>query len=158
CTRAILLKPDALALRYRGWSYLALGSPRLARPDFDAALRLDREDADALCGRGLAAVQLIRPGAEPGAVAREGRAAAADADEALRLADNPTLPLLLGCARVHARAAGVLGAAGDPAVDGRRASDYQERALGLLRDALELVPQAERADFWRASIRGDPAL
>jgi tetratricopeptide (TPR) repeat protein/tRNA A-37 threonylcarbamoyl transferase component Bud32 len=158
CTRAILLKPDALALRYRGWSYLALGSPRLARPDFDAALRLDRKDADAFCGRGLAAVQLIRPGADPEAVAREVRVATGDADEALRLASNPTLPLLLSCARVHARAAGVLGAAGDPAVDGRRASDYQERALGLLRDALELVPQAERADFWRASIRGDPAL
>ena len=158
CTRAIQMKPHAQALRYRGWSYLALEAPRLALPDFEAALRLEKKNANALCGRGLAAVQLIQPRAKPAVVAKEVRAAATDADEALRLTGERTVHLLMNCARVHARAAGVLEAAGDPAADGRKAIAYQERALRLLRDALEQVPAADRAAFWRASIRPDPAL
>ena len=171
CERSLALhcpdrKLDASTLSLRGWAYLALESPALALPDFVEAVRLGRKNAESLCGRGLARVQLVRPrGATAEAVAREVRTATADADEALRLVQQqgsatPEMRrrLLLNGARVHARAMGVLAAGGDRPVDGRLASRCEARALRLLDDTLTLVPEMERAAYWRTYVHGDPAF
>jgi hypothetical protein len=63
----------------------------------------------------------------------------------------------MACARVHARAAGMLEAASGRAADNARADAYLQRALGLLRQALGLVPEKERPAFWRG-LMADPAL
>src|SRR5262249_12366782 len=70
-----VLRKDADVLSYRGWTYLRLDAARLARADFEAALRRDKRHANAWCGLGLARVRL-------GQVA----AGVADAEKALRYA------------------------------------------------------------------------
>jgi serine/threonine protein kinase/predicted Zn-dependent protease len=146
-TRSLLLKPDAKTLNYRGWAYLALESPRLALPDFEGVLHTEPKNTDALCGRGLARVQL-------GHAAE----ATADAEAALRQAPRPDRRLVQSCARIYARAVGVSEATGDRPADGGRAFRWQERALQLLREALKFVPEAEWVDFWRTNVNGDPAF
>jgi hypothetical protein len=59
----------------------------------------------------------------------------------------------MACAGIYARAAGVLEAAHDS-----EAGRYLVRALGLLREAVRLVPEKERAAFWRDGVLTDPAL
>ena len=51
---ALVLKQDADILSNRGWAYLMQEALRPALDDFDAALRLNPNDADALAGRGTA--------------------------------------------------------------------------------------------------------
>jgi tetratricopeptide (TPR) repeat protein len=146
-SRSLFLKSDVKTLSYRGWAYLALESPRLALPDFDAALQGESKNRDALCGRGLARVQL-------------GHAAEAllDAEAALRQAPNPDRRLVQSCARIYARAVGVFEATGERTAEGGRAYRCQERALQLVRETLQLVPQVERAAFWHSQVSGDPAF
>src|SRR5262249_39289029 len=104
-TQALLLRRDADVLSNRGWAYLMQDGLRPALDDFDAALKLNPKDADALAGRGTALV--IR-----GRVADVAEATAA-AEKSLR--PRPlTVPRLMACAGIYARAAGVLGAANDP--------------------------------------------
>src|SRR5262249_30540711 len=61
--QALALKQDAMTLRSRGWVYLKLDATVLAQRDFEAALRLNKADAEARCGRGLARAHLGQPGA-----------------------------------------------------------------------------------------------
>jgi eukaryotic-like serine/threonine-protein kinase len=56
--RALWLRKDAAVFSYRGLAYLRLGAARPALADFEAALRRDRDHADALCGRGHARMAL----------------------------------------------------------------------------------------------------
>ena len=63
-------------LNHRGWAYHFADAPGLALDDFEASLKLDKDQSDALAGRGLARVRL-----------GEWRPAVADAEAALRLAD-----------------------------------------------------------------------
>jgi tetratricopeptide (TPR) repeat protein len=127
-TQALLLTRAAPTLSDRGWAYLKLESPRPALLDFDEALLRDPAHTDALAGRGLA-------------LALQGRAAEAAASVDAALEHGPrTLPLLLTCARIYARAAAA------------------ERALVALDTALGLVPDAERPGFWRNIVERDPAF
>ena len=49
-TWALKLEPDARGHALRGWLYLVAQSPHLALEDFNKALRLDRQCAEALNG------------------------------------------------------------------------------------------------------------
>jgi tetratricopeptide (TPR) repeat protein len=147
--QSIDLNAEADTLTLRGWEYLRLGSPALALPDFKAAVVQAPASAEARCGRGVARVQLIRrPKKNPEAtVSKEVREATADADEAERLArrqrslsGDALRVLLLNCARVHARALGVLETVGLRPATNAVAAHYQQRALELLDQCMALAP------------------
>ncbi len=67
---------------------------------------------------------------------------------------------MYNAARVYALAAAVV--AGDVRKKGPEAATlvarYQDRATGLLRDALKRMPDEDRALFWRGIVPADPAL
>jgi tetratricopeptide (TPR) repeat protein len=143
-SNALDLKEDAKTLSDRGWAYLMQDAVRPALDDFDAALKHDPNDADALAGRGTAL--MIR-----GRVADVAEAVAA-AEKSLR--PRPwTVPRLMACAGIYARAGGVLEAANDP-----QAGGCLRRAVALLREAMALVPKKEQAATWRDGVLTDPAL
>jgi hypothetical protein len=91
---------------------------------------------------------------------REFAAAVDDADEALRRGE-PTPRTIYTAARTYALA---LQLAADSAnVRDRlptspRRVNYENRALGLIRQALEKTPAAERARFWRDVVAADDVL
>jgi tetratricopeptide (TPR) repeat protein len=146
-SRALTLKADAQTLSFRGWAYLKLDAARPALADFEAALKLDPAETDALCGRGRARAHL-------GQV----RAAVEDAEAVLR-AGRPTDQLLLQAACIYGRAVGDLEAqAGNRPGAAGTSYRYQERSVELLRAALEQVPAAQRPDFWRANVYHEPDL
>jgi tetratricopeptide (TPR) repeat protein len=147
-TCALELEPANVAARTgRGWAYVVLEAPAQALRDFEEAVRLDPENGDAHNGRGYARARVGRH-----------REAVADAEEALRL--GPRRPrTLYNAARTFAQAA--LKAEADPAEGprGREArARYQDRALGLLRQALELLPAGQRAAFWENNVARDAGL
>ncbi len=139
--RSLALQQDANTLAYRGWAYLKLDAPRLAVADFDTALQLDRAQADALCGRGLARVRL-------------GQLAPAVADAEACLRDGPSAALLhFDAACIYALSVGELEKRGGaPLGPGSLAARYQERAVDLLREALAQVPEGRRREFWQANV------
>jgi tetratricopeptide (TPR) repeat protein len=147
--RALEIRPDdGRVLALRGWAYLNADSPRLALGDFEAAIRLDPAAGDAYNGRGTAHA---RRG--------EHRAAVADARMALQLGKaDPRITY--NAARIYALAAPV--AASEPGQNLRAArllsSQYQDRAVQLVREALEQEAPENRAAFWRDTIQQDPAL
>jgi eukaryotic-like serine/threonine-protein kinase len=148
-TNAMALRPDrAELLSRRGWLYIIADSPRLALHDFQAAIQLDPAIADAYNGRGFARLRL-----------GEHRDAVADADKALGIGEPASL-LLYNSARVYALAAVV--AAADVRKKGPETvalvTRYQDRATGLLREALKRMPDDQRAVFWRDVVPADPAL
>jgi tetratricopeptide (TPR) repeat protein len=143
--RALALRPDAATLTSRGWAYLRLDAPKLALPDFEAALRADAGSAEALCGRGRCRVLLGKT--EDGV---------ADAEAALARARQPTARLLYNAAAVHAQATLALENATGSA--GTAQIRSQERAVELLRRALEKIPERQRADFWRENVQKDKAF
>jgi tetratricopeptide (TPR) repeat protein len=55
---ALTLRRDAPLLAARGWAYLCDGVPKAALRDFDAALALDPQNGEVLCGRAAARMQL----------------------------------------------------------------------------------------------------
>jgi tetratricopeptide (TPR) repeat protein len=146
-TRALEVAPDAATHAARGWCCLVADAPRLALEDFEAALRLAPDLADACAGRGFARAVLGSP-----------RAAVADAEEALRR--GPRSPrLYYNVARVFARAAA--GPDGDLPRDG--SADFQRqrwlgRAVANLTQALDHQSPAEAARFWHNVIDTDPVL
>jgi tetratricopeptide (TPR) repeat protein len=140
-SEALALERRADTLCNRGRVYLAVPAAPLALADFEAALRLAPGDGEALCGRALARVLL-------GQV----REALADVEAALKQA-RPTPTLLFDAACVYARAA-----QHDESVNPRDVPRYQERAVALLRAALEALPPADRAAFWRRRVQAEPAL
>ena len=148
-TRALGLEPDPPTLAARGWTYLlAFEAATLALPDFEAAIRLDPRNGDAHNGRGLARVRL---GQDP-------RDAVSDAETALRLGpQEPRAPY--NAARIYAQAVSRFDAKAIPpdlplAWRGR----YQDRAVQLLRQAIDLTPVAQRGTFWQTTIAPDAAL
>jgi tetratricopeptide (TPR) repeat protein len=146
--QALALEPDSATFAYRGWVYLARQAPQPALDDFDAALRLDPDNGDARGGRGAALVHLGRLGE-----------AVADAEKAVR--SGPATPRTLwNAARVYAQAVGRLDAGAGPA--GRTSLElrarYQDRAVQLLRQALDATPAAQRGPFWRDNVHNDDAL
>jgi tetratricopeptide (TPR) repeat protein/tRNA A-37 threonylcarbamoyl transferase component Bud32 len=135
-------------LSSRGLAYVLSEAPRLALHDFDAALRLDPANGEAQSGRGQALVLL-----------GDYRAAIAAAEESLRL-DAPTARRAYNVARVYARAAilaaGEVSARGPVAVT--QVDRYQERAVALVKLALERTPAERRAALWQSDVAADPAL
>jgi tetratricopeptide (TPR) repeat protein len=164
-TLALQLEPDAPTHAARGWVYLVSEAHDLALADFDAAIRLDPELADAYNGRGFARVKLLAS-AKAAAEAREKlRRAVADAETALRkgLAE-PQPPddvsrLYYNAVRIFAQAAGWLDAEARRSLAAREpGASYQARAVELLRQAVEAYPAPRRADFWRYFVHEDAAL
>jgi len=148
-SRALDVAPGSARLRVRrGWTYLVSGVPRLARQDFEEALRLDARDGDAHVGRGYALVQLGR--------AQQG---IADVEKGLRLGPEDSR-LLWNAAQAYAQAVDKVGA--EPGPWGRAEREarftYQERAVELLGKALLLKPAQERSSFWRDYIQDNAAL
>lgn len=128
-------------LALRGWAQLSgLQLPKLARPDFEEAIRLDGSNADAYAGRGEAQLRL-----------RELRGALADAGHAADLGKgDPTV--LYRVARIFAQAAHLKR---DLKLEYEQ---YWNRAAGLLGDALRLLrTEGKRAAFWRETVRPDSA-
>ncbi len=148
-TNAMALRPDRAALlSRRGWLYIVSDAPKLALHDFEAAIQLDPSIADAYNGRGFARLRL-----------GEHRDAVADAEKALGIGE-PTSHLFYNAARVYALAAVV--AAAEVRKKGQETvtlvARYQDRATGLLREALKRMPEDQRASFWRDVVPADPAL
>jgi tetratricopeptide (TPR) repeat protein len=146
---ALALSPEKVPLLVRrGWLYSIADAHRLAFHDFDEALRLDPSHADAHAGRGLSRLRL-----------GDHRAAVADAEEALRLG-HATARLFYNAGRVYALAAVV--AAAEVRKHGQETvqlvARYQDRAVGLLSQALKRMPGDQRATFWREVVQSDPAL
>jgi tetratricopeptide (TPR) repeat protein len=135
-TRSLDVEADAATRRYRGWLYLVWGAPRLALADFQEALRLGDRDGDAYNGRGSARVKLGHYGA-----------AVRDGEEALRRGPR-SVRLLHNTAAIYAQASAA----------GVRQSQYQQKALDLLAEALAELPAKERLRYWRERIGKDADL
>jgi serine/threonine protein kinase/tetratricopeptide (TPR) repeat protein len=129
-TRALELQPTSTVQTYRGWAHLVCDAPKLALVDFQIAIRLDASNADAYSGRGLI-------------LASQGkhREAIRDAEEACRRGP-PTPRLLYNAARIHALCG----------------NDSHQRAIELIRQALDSLPSHQRAGFWSSYIQKDTAL
>ena len=158
-TRALGLRADldpptrARLLNRRGWAYHFADAPRLALDDFEASLKLMKDQSDALGGRGLARIRL-----------GDWAPAVADADAAVHLVKTQSpgegdrdarVQAYLNAARIYAQA--VEFAALEVSRQGERAVSlyrtYRAHALDLLQQALSEVPAAERAQ-----LLADPAL
>ncbi|MFI5455364.1 MAG: tetratricopeptide repeat protein [Isosphaerales bacterium] len=150
-TRALALDPNSPATRARrGWGYLNDAS-ELALRDFEEAIKLDPKNGDLHNGRGLARVLL---GDDKGAVA--------DVEEALRLGIpgnelRARLALYYNAACVYAQAAAKASFTVESPERQALARRYQDRAVALLRQALDLLPSPVRPPFIKQAA-GDPAL
>jgi tetratricopeptide (TPR) repeat protein len=146
-SRSLALAWDVDGLIQRGWVYLQLESPRLAFADFDAAVNLQPRNASALCGRGHARVLL-------------GQAieAVADGEESLRLKGGQEQEFLVAC--LCMRASRYLSTA--KTRPERRhallATRYEDRAAQLVCQALERMPENERAATWRRFAQPEPTF
>ena len=150
-TRALALDPkSAMTRARRGWAYLGESS-KLALHDFDEAIKLDPRDSDLFNGRGYARALL-----------GDFRGAVADAEEALRL-DNPHLELrariglFYNAACIYSQAAGRAAFNAEPRERQELARKYQDRAVALIRQSLDLLPAAARKPFFQQAA-ADPAL
>jgi tetratricopeptide (TPR) repeat protein len=130
-TKALELQPTSAVQAYRGWAHAICDAPKLALRDFQIAIDLDPKNGDAYNGRGFV-------------LAGQGqyREAVRNAEAALR--HGPPSPrLVYNAARIYAQCPG-------------GANDL--RAIELIREALGLLPAAERAGFWAKYIEEDGAL
>jgi tetratricopeptide (TPR) repeat protein len=143
--------------RQRGWAHYFADAPRLALADFEESLRLEPNRGDAYGGRGLARIRL-----------GQWRPAVSDAEAGLRHArasgtsttaeegQDLQVQALYNAARIYAQA--VEFAAQEVGREGQRAVTlyrrYRTRAIDLLDEALERVPDRKR----REEILSDPAL
>jgi tetratricopeptide (TPR) repeat protein len=135
-------------LTSRGKAYLVTDSLRPALRDFDEALRLDPSSGEAQSGRGLALALL-----------GDHRGATAVAEQSLR--DDPVpAERYYHAARIYAQAA--VAAANEVTRNGPVAvtlvDRYQDRAVLLVKRALEATPPGRRASFWQDLVAADPAL
>jgi eukaryotic-like serine/threonine-protein kinase len=144
-SQALELRPDAGLYAYRGWAYILSEAWQPALADFEEALRREPANGDAALGRGYALVML--------GSYRDGVKAAQN------LPGEPATPEMqvnLGCLFAQASAK-VQGDATEPDRPAR-AAEYQKRAVGALRRAMELVPPAKRAGYWQDKVLTDKAL
>ncbi len=148
-TLALTARPgDSTLHSRRGWAYLVTGANEPARRDFEDAIRLDPACGDAYGGRGsiLAAMGQYRE-------------AALDAEESLRHGDAEA-HIVYTAARTMAQVAE--SAAKEPRHRGKpdlyAIRAFQDRAVGLLRRAIEQTPGEKRTAFWRNVVQPDPAF
>jgi tetratricopeptide (TPR) repeat protein len=146
-TEALAHGLDADTLFRRGSSYLVLNSPQKALADFERALQASPNLPDGLRGRAEARLRL-------GQVAE----AAEDAEAALRGMQRGTESCLWG-ARFYARAFQSLRERprGKPASAGLAAL-FPDRAIDLLREALEGLPRENRKELWEKSVESSADL
>jgi tetratricopeptide (TPR) repeat protein len=132
-TRTRELQPDWAIRNHRGWAYFFAGAHKLALNDFETALQRKPPSVDPVIGRGLARVEL-------GQVSE----AVEDARAALKgPCDDPTMLFNIAC--IFGRAA----SRDDPA------SQYPRQSVAVLRQALSLLPAAERLKFWEQVLKDD---
>jgi hypothetical protein len=90
---------------------------------------------------------------------RLGQVAAALQDAETLVRPGQTATLLLQAACIYSRAVGQLEAgAGGRSVSAGAVYQYQERAVELVRAALERIPAGERPRFWRINVEREPDL
>ncbi len=147
-TQALSLHPgQPTLLARRGELYLIENSPHMAVHDFEEAVKLDPNHADARAGLGTARVRL-----------GQYREAISDAETATRLAPTDHR-ILYKAARIYALAA--VAATSEVRARGRDAvavvERYQARALALVQAAQKQTPPADRSTF-ETVLRTDPAL
>ena len=135
-------------LRNRGWSNVANEANRPAIRDFDEAIHLAPTDAEAYLGGGLARARLGKY-----------RDAESDAEKAFKVGDGSAM-FTFRVARVYCQAA---VAVSEEARNKRPKADrplqrYQDRAVALIRQAVERTPVEQRAAFFRETILKDPAV
>jgi serine/threonine protein kinase len=150
--RSLGLRPDQLhVLIDVGWARLFYGfpqtSPNLALEDFNKAIFLDKDNADAHSGRGnaLAALKIYDQ---------------AVADAAIALERDPDSPRNQHCcARIYAMAGDPVNARDRKAKPGPAwPIDYHRRAVRLLIRVLHSKSPAERLEFDREMIQKDEAF
>ncbi len=150
-TQALTLSPDRLSARtQRGWAYLVSDASKLALADFDAAIKQAPEGAEAYAGRGFAL-----------ALAGQYRSAADDAEESLRKSHQGDARTVYNAARIYARcSSGLLtGSAGKRSPSSASlAEHYGDRAVALVRTAIERLPIERRPIFYREVVQADPAM
>jgi tetratricopeptide (TPR) repeat protein len=127
-TRALTLRPSASIYADRGWLYVQQNALEPGLRDFEEALWLDANCAQAHLGQGYALAKLGRY-----------REAIAAADQAYRLGVT-TAESKFNLACAYALATGRAGAALD--------KHAQQRALEMLRRAVEHHPDVQRSAFW----------
>jgi tetratricopeptide (TPR) repeat protein len=128
----------------RGWCYVMLKVLPLALRDFEQTIRLDPENSDGYAGRGYV-------------LAKNGRIreAVRDAERVLQLGLNEPRTFY-NAARIFALASA--GTDEDGSSERIKQRRWQERAVGLLREAMEALPKTQRSDFWHRSLEPDAAL
>jgi tetratricopeptide (TPR) repeat protein len=160
-TNSMTLKPDSGTYTQRGWVYLVSQAPELAGDDFEAAIRLNRDNADAYNGRANVRVQLGHPheGVEAAeeAVRRQlGRPheAVEPAEEAVR-----RQRVCWNAARAVALAINKLDQTGKWTRQNLATRLlYQDRAVKFLSMALDQTSAEQRATFWHKIIQSDRVL
>jgi tetratricopeptide (TPR) repeat protein len=120
--------------------------------DFDDAIDLDQTNGDAYNGRGLVRARL-----------GQWSKALRDAAEAARhVPANPKEKARWLCGQAHIHAQVVAALKADPQLADRERlrghANFRNRALGLLRQAVELTPADGRKEFWQKYIAPDPWL
>jgi len=149
-TRALELQPEnAVAQANRGWAYVVLDAYQLALRDFEKVVAVDPTSADGHNGRAYALVRL-----------GQYRRAVEDAERALKLSTPRNARNIYNASRTYAQAAA--RSAEDRLQQPARAQElrqqYQERAVALLREALQALRSDGRASFWKRTVEPDPAL
>jgi hypothetical protein len=128
--------------------YLVSDALPLARHDFDAALRLSPKSGEAFIGRAYVQVRVGRY-----------EQAVGDAEQAIACGPQ-NRRMFWNAARVYAQTVGRMAA--DPAERDDRALDtrrqYQDRALQLIRQAVQRTAAEERASFWDRYVEKDVAF
>jgi tetratricopeptide (TPR) repeat protein len=148
-TKILEREPDNVAvLSQRGQFYLVVRAYTLASRDFDRAIALSPDRAALYQGRGFARVKLGQR--------EEGLK---DAEVALRRGPR-SARALYHAARTVAQAADSINTDRLPANSPlyRQRRSYEDRAISLLRESLDVLPGAERSPFWHNTVRKDAEL
>lgn len=145
-TLAIELKPTADSYVHRGEAHFFSENWKLAGVDFEQAIRLNPNDAEAYMGRGLVRVTL-----------KQYRDAVEDANLSLR--KQPKTPEAMqnvGC--IFALAAVLADRDTDRPDHQADAEKFRNQAVEVLQKSLDLLPASERAGYLREKILTDTAL
>jgi tetratricopeptide (TPR) repeat protein len=150
-TRALEVKASPEVYAARGWVRVESGAPSAAGQDFEKAVSLDAECADAQVGLAFVA-----------ALSGDHRRAAGEADRALwqerQRGRAPTWRLLYKAVRVFAQAAGTAAASADADTRAYGHLVYVPRAVRLLEETLKAASRTGPADFWRHTVAADTTL
>jgi tetratricopeptide (TPR) repeat protein len=148
-SKALEVRPgQPRLLTLRGLAYLDADSPRLALGDFDTALQRTESNGEAHSGRGLALARL-----------GEHRAAVAAAEKSLRH-DPASARRAYHATRIYALAASSAAVQKGEKLPLTlaRVEHYQDRAVALVKLALERTPPERRAAFWQSEVVSDPVM